>query len=81
VIKFSNIVSAFQFFKTLKIMMRVLIIDDYPILRLGIKTVLESANIKVQEADSGEQGLQRARENHPDLVILKIDLPDKLIVI
>ncbi len=62
-------------------MMRVLIIDDYPILRLGIKTVLESANIKVQEADSGEQGLQRARENHPDLVILKIDLPDKLIVI
>ncbi|MBW4564550.1 MAG: response regulator [Mojavia pulchra JT2-VF2] len=30
----------------------------------------------MQEADSGEQGLQAARENHPDLVILKIDLPD-----
>ncbi|BBD62870.1 two-component response regulator (plasmid) [Nostoc sp. HK-01] len=57
-------------------MMRVLIIDDYPILRLGIKTALESANIEVQEADSGEQGLQLLRGTHPDLVILKIDLPD-----
>jgi DNA-binding NarL/FixJ family response regulator len=65
-----------QFFKTQKSMIRVLIIDDYPILRLGIRTALESVNIQVQEADSGEQGLQQVRDTHPDVVILKIDLPD-----
>ncbi|RCJ19089.1 hypothetical protein A6770_32430 [Nostoc minutum NIES-26] len=57
-------------------MIRVLIIDDYPILRLGIKTALTNTNIEVHEADSGEQGLQQVRETNPDIVILKIDLPD-----
>lgn len=56
--------------------MRVLIIDDFPIPRFGIKMILESANIEVYEASSGAEGLSQLHNFLPDLVILKIDLPD-----
>jgi DNA-binding NarL/FixJ family response regulator len=56
--------------------MRVLIIEDLPILRLGIKTAILPTNMEVFEADSGLKGLESIRQNHPDVVLFKIDLPD-----
>lgn len=58
-------------------MMRALIIHDYPIIRLGLKTILAQANIEVcDEVNSGQQGLESIRQNHQGIVILEIDLPD-----
>jgi DNA-binding NarL/FixJ family response regulator len=56
--------------------MRVLIIEDLPIVRLGIKTAISQANVKVSEADSGRLGLESIRHSQPDVVIFKINLPD-----
>ncbi|YAF99406.1 MAG: response regulator (plasmid) [Nodularia sp. CChRGM 3473] len=59
-------------------MIRVLIIEDLPILRFGLKTtVSQQANMEVcGEVASGKQGLQAIRKSKPNVVILKIDLPD-----
>lgn len=56
--------------------MRVLLIEDIPIYRLGIKTAIVRANVEVFSADSGLTGLESIRQHQPDVVIFKIDLPD-----
>ena len=58
-------------------MIRVLIIDDHPIVRTGIRSLLEGAlDIEiVGEAASGEEGLSKASELEPNVIILDISLP------
>jgi DNA-binding NarL/FixJ family response regulator len=56
--------------------MRVLIIEDIPICRLGIKTAIVQENIEVFSADSGLSGMKSIRHSQPDVVIFKLDLPD-----
>ncbi|MBI5585567.1 MAG: response regulator transcription factor [Deltaproteobacteria bacterium] len=58
---------------------KVLLIDDHPLFRTGVKSLLE-ANPSfevVGEAGTGREGLQSARELRPELVILDISLPDQ----
>ena len=57
----------------------VLIIDDHPIVREGLKTFLNLQNdIKViGEADSANRGLELAQTLHPDLILLDVQLPDR----
>jgi DNA-binding NarL/FixJ family response regulator len=56
----------------------VLIVDDHPIMREGLRKVLElEADIKiVAEAETGEQALDIAARIHPDVVLLDINLPE-----
>jgi DNA-binding NarL/FixJ family response regulator len=54
-------------------MIRVLIIDDVPLLRLGLKTILNRIDIEVHETDSNF-GLQQVKSIRPDIVILKFDI-------
>jgi two-component system nitrate/nitrite response regulator NarL len=56
---------------------RVLLVDDHPVVRCGIRACLATAeNIEVVgEAADGVEGLSRAREQRPDVVLTDLDMP------
>ena len=57
---------------------RVLIVDDHPVVRSGIRSILESSigiDI-VGEANTGAEALQMIEETNPDVVLLDMKLPD-----
>ena len=57
--------------------MRVLIIDDHALFRVGLQGLLEQRGIEVADAvASGIEGLQRATELMPDIVLLDLRMPD-----
>src|SRR5574342_792448 len=57
---------------------RVLIVDDHPIVCSGIRNVLEpTIGIKViGEAHTGAEALQKIEVDQPDVVLLDMKLPD-----
>lgn len=59
-------------------MIRVLIVDDHPIVREGVAAVLERERDidVVGAAETIEQGLRLAEKFHPDIVLLDLKLPD-----
>ncbi len=59
--------------------MRILIADDHPIFRAGLKEVLaKSAEVElIGEADNGQKALELARKQHWDVVLLDITMPGK----
>ena len=54
---------------------RILVIDDDPVLVESTKTVLESKDYQVITAFDGDEGLQKARDEKPDLILLDIIMP------
>jgi two-component system alkaline phosphatase synthesis response regulator PhoP len=56
-------------------MTRVLIVEDDPDLGFGLQTTLEIEGYTADVAADGLQGLQRARDDRPDLIILDLMLP------
>lgn len=56
---------------------RVLLVDDHPIVRKGIGSCLSRHhNIEViGEASDGREGLAKARELRPDVMLMDIDMP------
>jgi len=59
-------------------MIRVLIVDDHPIVREGIAAVLERERDidVVGAADTIGEGLRLAAKFHPDVILLDLKLPD-----
>jgi two-component system, NarL family, nitrate/nitrite response regulator NarL len=57
---------------------RVLLVDDHPVVRRGISACLaRHAHLEVVgEAGDGHEGLRRARELSPDVVLMDIDMPE-----
>ncbi len=55
---------------------RVLVIDDEPALRLLCNVNLTLAGFIVDEAESGREGVARAHEHRPDLILLDMMLPE-----
>jgi CheY-like chemotaxis protein len=55
--------------------MRVLVVDDEPLVRLSLKRALEKQGHVVSEAANGREGLDRWREFGPELVYLDVLMP------
>ena len=55
---------------------RILVIEDEPHMLDLIRVTLEGAGFIVSGAMSGAEGLERLREEIPDLVVLDLNLPD-----
>ena len=56
-------------------MTRVLVIDDDAPIRLLCRVNLEAERMEVSEAVDGASGLERAREEKPDVILLDVMLP------
>lgn len=58
--------------------MRVLIVDDHPILRLGVRQLIETAwpEAQVDEAQSIEEAVASFRAQPARLIVLDLSLPD-----
>ena len=53
----------------------VLVVDDSPLNRKLIRTILDLRKIEVIEAGDAEQALELIREQRPDLVLMDLKLP------
>jgi two-component system nitrate/nitrite response regulator NarL len=56
---------------------RLLLVDDHPVVRKGLRSCLENKkNLQiVGEAGDGQQALAKARELKPDLILMDVDMP------
>jgi DNA-binding NtrC family response regulator len=57
-------------------MAAILLIDDEPMLRRTIRTMLERAGHTVSEAGGGADGVSAFRQKRPDLVLTDMAMPD-----
>ena len=57
--------------------MRILLIDDHALFRVGLKGLLERSGIEVIGcAGNGRDGIELVRELNPDIVLLDMRIPD-----
>ncbi len=54
---------------------RILIVDDEPQIRRIMRTTLIGEGYEVEDAKTGEEGLEKVREFRPDLVLLDMNMP------
>jgi AmiR/NasT family two-component response regulator len=56
--------------------MRILVVDDEPIIRMDLKEILQKNNcIVVAEASDGETAINLARSTMPDAILMDIKMP------
>jgi DNA-binding response OmpR family regulator len=55
--------------------MKVLVIDDEPPIRLLCRVNLEAEKMEVLEASDGPTGLEKARNEEPDVILLDVMMP------
>ncbi|MFC1718126.1 response regulator transcription factor [Candidatus Poribacteria bacterium] len=55
---------------------RILLVDDEPDIVETVSFMLQSRNYQVSVASGGQEGIEKARDEHPDLLLLDIMMPD-----
>src|SRR5512138_2322555 len=55
---------------------RVLVVDDESAIRRYLRTALTAQGFVIYEAANGQETLKAVVENHPDVIILDLGLPD-----
>ncbi len=58
-------------------MTSILLVDDHPVVRNGVKQELAGMDVTVDEAGSAEEALQHLRAKHCDILVLDITLPGR----
>jgi two-component system alkaline phosphatase synthesis response regulator PhoP len=58
-------------------MAKILVVDDEPDVVEMIKAALESASHRVIAAYNGKEGIEKARKEKPDAIVLDIMMPEK----
>jgi DNA-binding NarL/FixJ family response regulator len=60
-------------------MTRVLIADDHPVVRKGLREIVKEAfgMVRIDEAGNGQEALERVAKNDYDAVLLDISMPGK----
>lgn len=57
-------------------MTTILVIDDEPQIRRVVRNALEGEEVRVIEAETGREGVDRAAAERPALIVLDLGLPD-----
>lgn len=55
---------------------RVLLVEDQPELRDAYRLMLESRDIRIRAAATGEQALEKIDDSPPDVIVADLGLPD-----
>lgn len=57
---------------------RVLLVDDHPLMRDGLRSALRRVlpQARIEEAGSGAEAMAKFASHHPQLVLLDVNLPD-----
>jgi two-component system, OmpR family, KDP operon response regulator KdpE len=56
---------------------KILIVDDEPQIRRVLLTTLTSQGYTLSEARSGDEALEKLREDRPDLILLDVNMPGR----
>src|SRR5258708_12137066 len=56
---------------------RILLVDDHPIVRQGLKTLLEGRSgwEVIGEASDGAEAVEKAKDLNPDVMVLDVTMP------
>lgn len=54
----------------------ILYVEDDPVARLLVQRVLAAEGYQMLEADDGLSGIELARQHHPDLILLDVNIPN-----
>lgn len=52
-----------------------MIVDDHPVIRRMLRAVFEAEDLEVLDAANGAEGIQKAQDVKPSLIILDLSMP------
>jgi twitching motility two-component system response regulator PilH len=57
------------------VMKKILVVDDSPTARMHLTNLLDSKGYHISTASDGEEALQKAAQERPDLILLDVVMP------